>query len=181
MRKAVLLITAFAILCVVNYGIWHRERIISGGRPLILELAPVDPRSLMQGDYMALRYRLAANLVPHIKDRKEGVVVVVTNFNNIGYGLRWPGPGLANFEMLLRYQVRRGEPSFASNAFFFQEGEDKMYRSARYAELRVAPDGEAILVRLLDRDRRELVPQPKPELPPQQPNRGSSRGFFDRW
>jgi len=32
------------------------ERILSDGRVLLLELAPVDPRSLMQGDYMALQF-----------------------------------------------------------------------------------------------------------------------------
>lgn len=43
-------------LVVVNHGIVQRERILSDGRVLLLELQPVDPRSLMQGDYMALRF-----------------------------------------------------------------------------------------------------------------------------
>lgn len=43
-------------LAVANHGIVQRERILSDGRVLLLELAPVDPRSLMQGDYMALRF-----------------------------------------------------------------------------------------------------------------------------
>ena len=43
-------------LVVVNHGIVKRERILAEGHPLLLELAPVDPRSLMQGDYMRLAY-----------------------------------------------------------------------------------------------------------------------------
>lgn len=40
-------------LGVANGAIWQKEQLISTGRPIFLELAPVDPRSLMQGDYMA--------------------------------------------------------------------------------------------------------------------------------
>ncbi len=43
-------------LVVANHGIVQRERILSDGRVLLLELQPVDPRSIMQGDYMALRF-----------------------------------------------------------------------------------------------------------------------------
>lgn len=43
-------------LAVANHGIVKRERLLSDGRVLLLELAPVDPRSMMQGDYMALQF-----------------------------------------------------------------------------------------------------------------------------
>lgn len=46
-------------LAVVNVGIAGRERVLAEGRVLLLELAPADPRSLMQGDYMALRFAAA--------------------------------------------------------------------------------------------------------------------------
>ena len=36
-------------LVVVNHGIVQRERILSDGHVLLLELQPVDPRSIMQG------------------------------------------------------------------------------------------------------------------------------------
>ena len=41
------------VLVVVNHGILRRERMLSAGRIVLLELAPADPRSLMQGDSMA--------------------------------------------------------------------------------------------------------------------------------
>jgi uncharacterized membrane-anchored protein len=49
-------------LAVVNRGIVQRERILDEGRVVLLELAPVDPRSLMQGDYMALRFAVAEDI-----------------------------------------------------------------------------------------------------------------------
>ena len=50
-------------LAVVNHGVFRRERILADGRPLLLELAPVDPRALMQGDYMALRYAAEGDIM----------------------------------------------------------------------------------------------------------------------
>lgn len=49
-------------LVVANHGIFQRERTLSDGRVLLLELAPVDPRSLMQGDYMALEFAAADDI-----------------------------------------------------------------------------------------------------------------------
>ncbi|MFX7329222.1 GDYXXLXY domain-containing protein, partial [Acinetobacter baumannii] len=34
----------------------QKEMLLKEGQLVLLPLAPVDPRSLMQGDYMALRY-----------------------------------------------------------------------------------------------------------------------------
>jgi hypothetical protein len=61
-------LTAVATLGLVNVQIWEKETVIARGQPVFVELAPVDPRSLMQGDYMRLAYRgprdLAAALGP---------------------------------------------------------------------------------------------------------------------
>ena len=57
MTKPLLLGGLVVILAAANWAIASRERLISSGEVVYLELAPVDPRSLMQGDYMSLRYR----------------------------------------------------------------------------------------------------------------------------
>ena len=46
------------MLPVANVGIWQKEQLIAHGQPVFVELAPVDPRSLMQGDYMRLEFRV---------------------------------------------------------------------------------------------------------------------------
>ncbi|MGN6152820.1 MAG: GDYXXLXY domain-containing protein [Lysobacteraceae bacterium] len=56
LRNALLWGGLLLALAVVNHGVVKRERIRAEGRPLLLALAPVDPRALMQGDYMALSY-----------------------------------------------------------------------------------------------------------------------------
>ena len=59
MRKAIVLIAGLLILAGVTAAISSKEQLLVTGRVVFLELAPVDPRSLMQGDYMALRFKAA--------------------------------------------------------------------------------------------------------------------------
>ena len=55
----VILVGLVLILGLANYNIWNKERILSDGKAIVLALAPVDPRSLMQGDYMSLNFQVA--------------------------------------------------------------------------------------------------------------------------
>ena len=52
-------IALVAILCIVNWSIIVKEKHLAEGEISYLQLVPVDPRSLMQGDYMALRFAIA--------------------------------------------------------------------------------------------------------------------------
>ncbi|MFD0701266.1 GDYXXLXY domain-containing protein [Myroides pelagicus] len=47
------------IVCFFLYSVWEKEKIVKQGQLVLLELAPVDPRSLMQGDYMRLNYAIS--------------------------------------------------------------------------------------------------------------------------
>ena len=78
-------------------------------------------------------------------------------------------------ELRLRYRWRAGEPKFATNAFFFEEGTGERYAGARYGEFRVGPDGESILTGLRDaargrsarrREVRHLTPGTRPPRAP---------------
>ena len=59
MRRIVAVVAGLVVLVVVNWSIYDREQLLAEGRVVLLPLAPVDPRSLMQGDYMALRFAVA--------------------------------------------------------------------------------------------------------------------------
>ena len=47
-----------ALLGAVNYKVQQFEDVLATGKPIVLKIAPVDPRSLMQGDYMILNYAI---------------------------------------------------------------------------------------------------------------------------
>lgn len=143
MRKAIALAAGLAILAVANHSIYSRERLLADGRIALLELAPVDPRSLMQGDYMALRFEIA----DHISTERSGSALL--QLDSRGVATLHPdqaGPGLR-----IRYRIRNGRVWLGTNAYFFEEGTASRYDGAKYGEFRVDPvSGEAVLVGLAD-------------------------------
>jgi uncharacterized membrane-anchored protein len=155
MRKALAVLAGIVILVAVNWSIHAREKVLVDGRVVLLELAPVDPRSLMQGDYMALRFNVANDAFA--SKGSDGAIVIQVDDRDVGTFRRFDdGTPLAASEARLRYRLRNGFPKFATNAFFFEEGHADDYAKSRFGEFRVAPDGEAILTGLRDADRRLL-------------------------
>ncbi|MBS7203479.1 MAG: GDYXXLXY domain-containing protein [Haemophilus parainfluenzae] len=51
-----------ALLGAVNYKVQQFEDVLATGKPVVLKIAPVDPRSLMQGDYMVLNYAILSEI-----------------------------------------------------------------------------------------------------------------------
>ena len=160
MRKAIAVAAGLLVLAAVNWNIYGRERLLETGRVVLLELAPVDPRSLMQGDYMALRFRAADQGLGRGRGTTgadDGYIVVRVGEHAVGtFARREGGEPLAEGEVRLRYRLREGQVKFATNAYFFQEGTARKYASARYGEFRVAPNGDLLLTHLVGADFRRL-------------------------
>lgn len=170
-RSAVILGGLVLVLGLTNYGIWQREQLLAQGRVAILALAPVDPRSIMQGDYMALRfaagddvYRLRGDLpasetqAPGGLLRTDGYVVLKADDRGVAQVLRvqdGKAPS-AQDEIVLRYRVRPMGVRIVTDAYFFPEGEAPRYEAARFGEVRYDGSGTALLVRMLDKDLKPL-------------------------
>jgi uncharacterized membrane-anchored protein len=157
-RKAVAILAGIGVLGAANWTILQRERLIETGAVARLELAPVDPRSLMQGDYMALRFALEIS-IPRSGDKpaEDGHLVVRPDDKGVARYVREDrGEPLAAVELRLRYRIREGKMQFATNAWFFQEGQAAVYQPARYGEFRVAPSGEMLLVAMLGANQERL-------------------------
>ncbi|VAW48500.1 hypothetical protein MNBD_GAMMA02-677, partial [hydrothermal vent metagenome] len=52
----------------------------------------------------------------------------------------------------MQYRMRNNRIQFATNAFFFQEGDAQLFDAARYGQFKVADDGELLLVAMHDKD-----------------------------
>jgi uncharacterized membrane-anchored protein len=151
MRRLVLVIGGVLVLATANAGIYQKEQLLRSGRPVLLELAPVDPRSLMQGDYMALRFKVVDDAFRSRPGETpdDGRIVLAVDERGVGRFARFDdGTPLAPGEVVMRYRVRNNTPKFATNAFFFQEGHAEFYARARFGEFRVSASGEAILTGL---------------------------------
>lgn len=145
-------VSLVAVLAVVNVAIVQKEALIAEGQPVFLPLAPVDPRSLMQGDYMALNFSLPGG-VRAVDSASLGSarpqVVAQRDGQGVARLLRvHAGEPLAAGELLIELSPRSGRWTVVSDAWFFREGEGQRWAAARFGEFRVAPDGRALLVGL---------------------------------
>jgi uncharacterized membrane-anchored protein len=152
-----LVVVALVVLVV------RKEQVLAQGTPVLLELAPVDPRSLMQGDYMVLDYAVSREVRSFDSasagaEAEDGRLVLRLDENGVGRFVRFDTPGtpLAPGELLLRYKVRKYRVRLGAESFFFQEGQSDLYAGAKYGELRVAGDGSSVLVGLRNAARQPL-------------------------
>lgn len=173
MSKKIAVASLAIILMLVNWSIAGKERHLTDGKIVYLNTVPVDPRSLMQGDYMALRFGLAEEVyraLPKTQERRgwrqdvaasDAFVVVSLDERRIGTfkSLDTKQP-LSSGDVRMRYRIRNGELKFATNAFFFQEGHGEYFENARYGQFRVDENGELLLVSLHD-DNLRLLEAPK--------------------
>jgi len=59
-KKNIIIIAVFVLIGIFFVkAVLQKEKTIKEGQFVLLELAPVDPRSLMQGDYMSLNYAIS--------------------------------------------------------------------------------------------------------------------------
>ncbi|MEQ9333110.1 GDYXXLXY domain-containing protein [Thalassobaculum sp.] len=157
------------VLVATNLLILQKQRVLDDGRTVLLTLRPADPRSLMQGDYMELRY--AEALVPVAQEAPEidGRVVVALDGDGVARFLRFDDGGdLAPDEQRLRYKRRspagleprpdQMEIFIGAESFLFQEGHADAYSEARFGILRVAADGSSVLAGLADAEGRPIRP-----------------------
>ncbi len=158
MNRPLIALGLALVLGLVGWLIAAKEATLVDGRLVLLELAPVDPRSLMQGDYMILRYAITDRIDfqdPPWPD--DGRVVLGVAPDGVGALRRLDdGRPLADDEVRLRYRVRARRTRLGAESYFFEEGSAELYVDARYGGLRVAPDGDSVLVGLFGRDRRPL-------------------------
>jgi len=148
-RQLFLWLIALLVLVTVNVLVYRFEQLAANGQVVFLELAPVDPRSLLQGDYMRLQYALSA-MTPARAVTRDGFIVVRLDENSIARYERLydPQTPLAEKEVLLGYRQRDFDVRIGPESFFFQEGHARYYTNARYGELRVSASGDVLLMSL---------------------------------
>lgn len=152
------------ILVVINFLIMQKEEHLVNGERVLLELAPVDPRSLMQGDYMRLDFAIKDDIHSAWKEENktvpsphDGFVIVERDQDNVATFLRLSQ--VSNHdqgEIALQYRVRHDRIQFGTNAFFFQEGDAKVFEESKYGHFRVNEDGELLLTSMYDAQKAHL-------------------------
>jgi uncharacterized membrane-anchored protein len=154
------LIAAGAVLALgsANYDVAKKERVIAEGQKIYISLAPRDPRSIMQGDYMALNFGFPREIESQLdsintdRSAKQATVVAKLDARGVAQVLRLANDpeSLAKGEILLPLIHKNQRWVLVTDAFFFPEGQGVPFKQARFGEFRVLSDGRALLVGLAD-------------------------------
>lgn len=154
-KAIVILLNLILLLVFFNLDVLKKEKILDEGQLILLKLMPVDPRSLMQGDYMNLRYDISAT---DLEDEysKRGYCIVKLNENGVAQKVRLQesaepiGPG----EYAISYTARKWSGiNIGAESYFFQEGEGEKYEEAEYGGIKVDNKGNSLLIGLYDKNR----------------------------
>lgn len=154
-RQFALLLSGLAILAGINATVWRYEHAMSSGEVVLLRLAPVDPRSLMQGDYMRLNYEIARELTSRdartTQNKGSDTLVIRLDAHQVATLVAAGKPDrLASDERLLQVHQSERQWQIGPDAYFFEEGSGEQYEAARYGEFRLQADGKTLLVGLRD-------------------------------
>ncbi|MCJ8165505.1 GDYXXLXY domain-containing protein [Pontibacter sp. E15-1] len=148
-RNLVILLNLLLLLGFFNWSVLQKERILAHGKLVLLQLAPVDPRSLLQGDYMRLNYAISqpTNLssLP-----SRGYVVVRVGAGGMARLVRYQEETnpLKAGEQLIRYSKTERSIQIGAESYFFEEGQGEVFAAAAFGGLKVDQRGNSVLVGL---------------------------------
>jgi len=152
---------AACIVVLCGWSILSKEYILRTGRTVLVRIAPVDPRSLVQGDYMTLAFELPQRRPSRAASAFGGPQPVaigrvgadnVVTFTEIVL----KRPQLASDSVAIALNIKNGNFVVGSDAWFFTEGTADKWAGARYGIFRVTADGTALLAGLADEARRPI-------------------------
>lgn len=144
-------------------GLWATfERQVAGGTEIALKAVPIDPRDLLRGDYVILRYEISNPDVavgPAFSRKNRTVYVSIADVGEphgwlaTDVSLSRPSDGLFLRGRVRRWRDSRAEIVYGIESFFVPEGEGLRYEEARnrdqlWAVVAVSPHGVARLKRL---------------------------------
>lgn len=178
-RTLGIVLSLLASLTVANALIYTKDGVLRSGKTVVLELAPVDPRSLLQGDYMALRFSVQQHVAEMLADMPPALAQAVQEANRVRvlmtpneegvFGLRAiqiPDQSKelyfardARYQnkqnwppeaVLVRLQRRGSDWTLGTDAWFFPEGRAQDFEQARYGLFKTNARGVSILTEMLD-------------------------------
>jgi len=155
-----------------------KENTLRSGTSVLLQTVPIDPRSLLQGDYAILDYEIAEfpnslHLVVVTGQRYYVELVEDTDgvWRAVGYYPEKPGSD----RVFIAGTVKsNGRLEFGIDTFFLPEGSGRLVETARDVKVRVSvdDDGKAVIEDLIvdgfpfDPARPPSTPVKEPPPPP---------------
>jgi uncharacterized membrane-anchored protein len=152
MVKKISITTLLVILVGFNFSIFQKEQVKKSTDEVILKLRPVDPRSIIQGDYMTLAYEIEEQSEKVNKDvKKPGFLIIEKGENNIANFVGfYKDQTLTENQKLIKYYSNWRGARIHPHSFMFQEGKAINFEAAKYALFKYNGDREYLLDSLLN-------------------------------
>ena len=152
--RILIIVNLILLLGYFNWSVYQKEQTLKDGQLVLLQLAPVDPRSLMQGDYMRLNYKEASSDLLDEQTGTRGYAILRTDSNQVGEIVRLQNTlePVNDNELVIKYKIINRRLFVGAESFFFEEGQDTLYQKAVYGGLKVDDKGQSLLVGLYDED-----------------------------
>ncbi len=171
-RAAFWIVVAGQLLFLLGF-IAFQEMDLRTGTEVVLQTVPVDPRSLLQGDYVILDYEIAA-LPERLQDTAKGTPVFVVlsegaevweaeNYRTEAENYRTFPPSPSH--VFIKGRVDRpGHLDFGIGTYFVPEGTGGVIERAEDVKVKVAVDADgSVIIREVLVDGRPFVPDVQPE------------------
>lgn len=154
----IILLNLLFLLIYFNYSVVKKEQLLKDGQLILLALAPLDPRSLMQGDYMSLRYAISDNIE---EDELPKIGYCIVRLDSLGLAkkVRFQEnlTPLNEGEHLIKYtSTNKWNVNIGAESYFFQEGQGEKYDKAKYGAIKVDKDGNSVLIGLYNEKLRKI-------------------------
>jgi uncharacterized membrane-anchored protein len=161
-RYATLFIVTILIFITFNLMIFQKQKLLRSGETVYFAIAPSDPRSLMQGDYIDFRYKMENEIKRNqaATPKNNGYLVIAYDNESVGHFVRfYDGEKLAPNEKLVKYQHNPQSilaVTIKPHTFFFQENLQQDYQKPEYAIFHYHGEKDYLLVGLADNDKRRI-------------------------
>ncbi|WP_462425717.1 GDYXXLXY domain-containing protein [Fusobacterium varium] len=153
MKKIFVVLNLLLLMIVFGYSVIKEEKNLKKAT-FYIKTVPVDPRSLIQGDYMVLNYDIAESARMEIGNIRKGYIRIKINDLKIVEFIRIDEEYLppSNNEISIQFQKNGSNIDIGVNSYLFQEGTGNKFQKAQYAEVIELKNGKLRLKNLLDKD-----------------------------
>lgn len=153
MKKIFVVLNLLLLMIVFGYSVIKEEKNLKKAT-FYIKTVPVDPRSLIQGDYVVLNYDIAESARMEIGNIRKGYIRIKINDLKIAEFIRIDEEYLppSNNEISIQFQKNGSNIDIGVNSYLFQEGTGNKFQKAQYAEVIELKNGKLRLKNLLDKD-----------------------------
>ena len=154
-----------------------KENTLRTGTSVLLQTVPVDPLSLLQGEYVVLDYEIA-NISDKLPNSRQGDTIylhLLEGADGVWRGIGYTGNKPGADRVFIKGTVTRpGRLEFGIDTYFIPEGTGRIIERARDVKVRVAlsSGGTAVIEELLvDGEPFDPTRSPAPGTSPRDPAR----------